>query len=225
MKFSLSKDGPGRGCECNKRWIPRPPQEGLALTKQLSMEQETRAVRLMVTGSLGQRTCPRSRCAARQPRAPAASRLRDPPGAAAARSSRAGGGTPARLPRASPLLSTMERAQLRPPARAQKGGERGESPRRAGKAEAGLDGSRSPARHRGSSLSAVPGPCGQATPETSRGILKFALRDRPKNAQKGRQDCPRLSFPIFPGKPPHAPLLTQNSLRSSPSSRNNCSGA
>lgn len=65
---------------------PGPGRTGLALTKQLSMEQETRAVRLMVAGCLNQRTCPRSRCAARQPWAPAASRLRGPPDAAAARS-------------------------------------------------------------------------------------------------------------------------------------------
>lgn len=63
---------------------PRPPQTRPTLTKQLSMEQETREVRLMVAGGLGQRTCPRSCCAARQCQAPAASRLRGPPGAAAA---------------------------------------------------------------------------------------------------------------------------------------------
>lgn len=66
---------------------------GLALTKQLSMEQETRAVRLMVAGCLDQRTCPRSPCAARQPRAPAASRLQAPPDAAAARSKHPGAKT------------------------------------------------------------------------------------------------------------------------------------
>lgn len=102
---------------------PGPGRTGLALTKQLSMEQETRAVRLMVAGCLDQRTCPRSRCAARQPRAPAASRLRGPPDAVAARSERPGARTQPLLPRASPLLSTMERARLRPPARARKGGE------------------------------------------------------------------------------------------------------
>lgn len=48
------------------------------------MEQDTRAVRLMVAGGLGQRTCPRSRCAARQSQALAASRLRGPTDAAAA---------------------------------------------------------------------------------------------------------------------------------------------
>lgn len=43
----------------------------------------------MVAGGLGQRTCPRSRCAARQSRASAASRLRGRPGAAAAARRRA----------------------------------------------------------------------------------------------------------------------------------------
>ena len=87
---------------------PRPPQAEQALTKQLSMEQETRAVRLMVAGGLGQRTCPRSRCAARPSRAPAASRLRGRPGAAAAARRRARaaglGAAPARL---SPSLSEL----------------------------------------------------------------------------------------------------------------------
>lgn len=111
--------------------LPSPPTptpqavagQAWVLTKQLSMEQETRAVRLMVAGCLGQRTCPRSRCAARQPWAPAASLLWGPPGTAPARSERPGARTQPLLPRASPLLSTMERARLRPPARAQKGGE------------------------------------------------------------------------------------------------------
>lgn len=118
---------------------PGTSRTGLALTKQLSMEQETRAVRLMVAGCLDQHTCPRSRCAARQPRAPAASRLRGPPDAAAARSERPGARTQALLPRASPLLSTMERARLRPPARAKKGGELRERPgrRRGGGGEGG----------------------------------------------------------------------------------------
>lgn len=89
LKLGISRAGPGRGGECSKRWGPGPPQAGLALTKQLSMEQETRAVRLMVAGGLGQRTCPRSRCAAHQSRALAASRLRGPPGAAAAARRRA----------------------------------------------------------------------------------------------------------------------------------------
>lgn len=88
---------------CSKRWGPGSPQARPALTKQLSMEQETRAVRLMVAGGLGQRTCPRSRCAARQSRALAASRLRGSPGAAAAARRRARWrwglrATPARLP-------------------------------------------------------------------------------------------------------------------------------
>lgn len=84
---------------------PGPPAGGAALTKQLSMEQETRAVRLMVTGGLGQRTCPRSRCAARQSRAPAASRLRGRPGAAAAARRRARAAGPRAPPaRRSPRL-------------------------------------------------------------------------------------------------------------------------
>lgn len=124
------------------------------------MEQETRAVRLMVAGCLGQRTCPRSRCAARQPWAPAASRLRGPPDAAAARSERPGAGTQPLLPRASPLLSTMERARLRPPARARKGGEPGDRSAQdaaaAGEVEAEAERLWGPARRPGSSRPAAP---------------------------------------------------------------------
>lgn len=123
----------------------RAPQAEQALTKQLSMEQETRAVRLMVAGGLGQRTCPRSRCAARRSRAPAASRLRSRPGAAAAARRRARaagfGAAPARLsPRlhngASPAPPSLTSAEGR-------GTRRGERPDRAGRrAGAGRPGPR-----------------------------------------------------------------------------------
>lgn len=139
------------------------------------MEQETRAVRLMVAGCLGQRTCPRSRCAARQPWAPAASRLRGPPDAAAARSEHPGAGTQPLLPRASPLLSTMERARLRPPARARKGGEPGDRSAQddaAGEVEAEAERLWGPARRPGSSRP-VPGGGGGATtsPHPTPGLL------------------------------------------------------
>lgn len=149
---------------------PGPPQTRPTLTKQLSMEQETRAVRLMVAGGLGQHTCPRSRCAARQCRTPAASRLRarqvQPrrPGG-----KRAGGGASARLPRASPLLSTMELARLRPPARARKGGEpdEGSAP---GRARRGRGGGSSRPRPR---LQAPPS--SRSPPAACEGVLRGRL--------------------------------------------------
>lgn len=88
-KIRNLKDWPWAGLRVQQTLGPLGSQAKPTLTKQLSIEQETRAVRLMVAGGLGQRTCPRSRCAARQCRAPAASRLRCLPGAAAAAKRRA----------------------------------------------------------------------------------------------------------------------------------------
>lgn len=150
LKFGISRAGTGRGCGCSKRWGPRPPQAGPALTKQLSMEQETRAVRLMVAGGLGQRTCPRSRCAARQCRAPAAFRLRGRPGAAAAARGRARAAGPRRGSRA-PLPSWPQWSEPSSALRHERGREgspeRG-APRPRGESGGGA-GSRGPAHRPG----------------------------------------------------------------------------
>lgn len=166
----------------------------------------------MVAGCLGQRTCPRSCCAAHQPRAPAASRLRGPPDAAAARSERPGARTQPLLPRASPLLSTMERARLRPPARARKGGEPND--RSAQDASARWRRRRScswgPARRPGSSHPAGPGRLGATTPGNSRDILEWAEGLPWDCSERGNEFAHTFSFPIFPGVLPYTLLVTQH---------------
>lgn len=183
------------------------------------MEQETRAVRLMVAGCLDQRTCPGSRCAARQPRTPAASRLRGPPDAAAARSEHPGARTQPLLPRASPLLSTMERARLRPPARARKGGElsdkRAQDAAREVEAKAEAERLPGPARRPSSSPPRKPWAAGETTitttttpPGNSRDILEWD-RGPPQDCSERRsKSAHTFLFPIFPGVLPDTLLVT-----------------
>ncbi|XP_054393024.1 atherin-like [Pongo abelii] len=139
----------------------------------------------MVAGGLGQRTCPRSRCAARQPRAPAASRLRGSPGAAAAakRLGRWWRGLRAAPARLSPPLHNG--AGPAPPSRTSaegRGARREESPgpRREGGGRGGAA-PRAPPTSPASSLPADPGPRRRAypTPGTFRSFQESGLRDRP----------------------------------------------
>lgn len=167
----------------------------------------------MVAGCLGQRTCPRSCCAAHQPRAPAASRLRGPPDAAAARSERPGARTQPLLPRASPLLSTMERARLRPPARARKGGgaQRQERPGRLGEVEAEAElllGPRPPPWLLPPRRPWAAG--GHNPPGNSRDILEWAEGLPWDCSERGNEFAHTFSFPIFPGVLPYTLLVTQH---------------
>lgn len=166
---------------------PRAHAGGPALTKQLSIEQETRAVRLMVAGGLGQRTCPRSRCAARQSRALAASRLWGPPGAAAearrqARWRRGLGSTPARL---FPPLHNGARPAPPSDTRAKgRGAKRGKRPKPRG-GRRGRAGSSAPPRCTDSSLPAAPRR-GRESSGMSRGFRGSGLRGCPQTAGKGK---------------------------------------
>lgn len=196
---------------------PGPTQAGPALTKQLSMEQETRAVRLMVAGGLGQRTCPRSLCAARQPRALPASRLRGPPGTAAAtrrqaRWRRVLGATPACL--SPPLHNGASPAPPFGTSAKGRGTKRGERPKTRGE---GGGGSRGPAH---SHRLLPPRSLTAAWEGVLRGRLgafgRLRCRTVPRPREKGRQDAYIFSFPIFPGEQPHIPLFTNPALRSTP---------
>lgn len=171
----------------------------------------------MVAGCLDQHTCPRSRCAARQPRAPAASRLRGPPDAAAARSERPGARTQALLPRASPLLSTMERAQLRPPARARKGGELsyGSAQDAAGEVEAKAEAERLPDPALRCRSSRNLGGDGDNhnhrrhhPPRNSRDILEWDEGPPQDRSERRSKSAHIFLFPIFPGVLPYTLLVT-----------------
>lgn len=205
LKFEISRAGPGRGGGCCKRRGLGPLQAGPALTKQLSMEQETRAVRLMVAGGLDQRTCPRSRCAARQSRGLAASRLRGPPGAAAAARTRARWrrglrATPARL---SPPFHNG--ASSAPPSRTSaegRGARLGEcpGPRREG---GGGAGSRSPAHSRRPLPPHSPTAAWEGVLGGRLGAFgSLGYRTVPRLHERGRRNACIFSLPIFPGEPP-----------------------
>lgn len=194
---------------CSKRWGPGSPQARPALTKQLSMEQETRAVRLMVAGGLGQRTCPRSRCAARQSRALAASRLRGSPGAAAAARRRARWrwglrATPARL---SPPFHNG--ASSAPPSRTSAGGRGARGVSRTARGSQGRGGPRSPAHS--------PRPLPPRSPSAAwEGVLwgrlgafrNLGYRTVPRLHERGRRKAYIFSLPIFSGEPPHTRFHT-----------------
>ena len=185
------------------------------------MEQETRAVRLMVTGGLGQRTCPRSRCAARQSRAPAASRLRGRPGAAAAARRRARAAGPRAPPaRRSPRLHNG--ASPAPPSGTSAEGrgaglrEHPDRAARAGKSGGGAD-------PQGPAHSPRLLPPQTPSPSAAEGAYPGLLR-APRNLgcpatasphREGREGETTyiFSFPIFPREPPHTPLFTHPSRR------------
>lgn len=153
----------------------------------------------MVAGGLGQRTCPRSRCAARQCRALAASRLWDPPGAAAEASRRARwrrglGATPARL--FPPLHNGASPA---PPSdtRAGRGAKRGKRPKPRG-GRRGRDGSSAPPLPTDSSLPAAPQPRGRESSGGVQGLSGVWVAGLSPDRGKGRGEPPTASqFPSF----------------------------
>ncbi|XP_060243015.1 serine/arginine repetitive matrix protein 2-like [Meriones unguiculatus] len=99
----------------------------------------------------------------------------------------------------------MERARLRPPARARKGGEPGDrsaqDAARRWRRRRRQSRSRGPARRPGSSRPAAPGRRGAATPGNSRDILEWNKGPPQDHSEGGSESTHTFSFSIFPGSP------------------------
>lgn len=182
------------------------------------MEQETRAVRLMVAGGLGQRTCPRSRCAARQSRALAASRLQGLPGAAAAARRQTRwwwglGATPARL--SPPLHNGASPAPPSGKSAKGRGAKQGERRRnRAGQAGAGRV--LGPAHTPGSSLPAAPQLRGRASSGDVQGLSGVWIAGMSPDRVKGEGEKP-TSFHFLSSQVSHPTALFTNLALRQPS--------
>lgn len=162
----------------------------------------------MVASDLGRRTCPRSRCAAHPPRAPAASRLR----ARQVRPRQGLGGVGA------PLPSTPQWSAPAPPSSTSAGGGGPEPESERGRGSGGGQSRApptaprpSPARPPAAQSGAAWG-CGEGSPRETSGGFPPAAPRLPRLRGRRRRDAPRLpsvfSFPLFPGEP-RSPSLSE----------------